>query len=95
MQGGIALPSPPCNTKQTCGLTEEGPVRLSNELRNGCRKGGVEKNKKKPQRYIPDYTQRNARIRSLYYARVSGRKVPFSTPEGPTQRTAKETVKPT
>ena len=26
---------------------------------------------------MPDYTQRNARTRPLYYARVSGRKVPF------------------
>ena len=44
---------------------------------------------------MPDYTQRNARIRSLYYARVSGRKVPFTTPGTPTQRTAKEMVRPT
>ena len=42
---------------------------------------------------MPDYTQKNARTRSLYDARVSGRKVPFATPGGPTQRTAKETVK--
>ena len=43
VQGGIALTSPPCRKKQTSGLTEKGPVRLSNELRNGCRKGGVVK----------------------------------------------------
>ena len=31
LQGGIALTSPPCNKKkQTSGLTEKGPVRLSN-----------------------------------------------------------------
>ena len=30
VQGGIALTTPPCNKKQTSGLTEKGPVRLSN-----------------------------------------------------------------
>ena len=44
---------------------------------------------------MPNYTQRNARTRFLYYARVSGRKVPFATPGSPTQRTAKETDKST
>ena len=32
---------------------------------------------------MPDYTQRNARTRFLYYARVSGRNVPFATPGWP------------
>ena len=37
------------------------------------------KNKKPNGKCDTDYTQRNARTRFLYYARVSGRKVPFAT----------------
>ena len=29
---------------------------------------------------MPDYTQRNAQTRFVYYARVRGEKVPFATP---------------
>ena len=43
MQGGIALTSPPCNKKTDQRYNGKGPVCLSNELRNGCRKGGVVK----------------------------------------------------
>ena len=42
---------------------------------------------------MPDYTQRNARTCSLYYARVRGEKYRLLLQDGPTQRTAKETVK--
>ena len=39
VQGGIALTSQQCNKKQTSGLTEKGPVRLSNT----CSEMGVVK----------------------------------------------------
>ena len=45
VQGGIALTSPPCK-KTDQRSNGKGPVCLSNELRNGCRKVGVVKNKK-------------------------------------------------
>ena len=46
MQGGIALTSPTCHKKTDQRSNGKSPVCLSNELRNGCRKGGVIKNKK-------------------------------------------------
>ena len=46
VQGGMALTSPPCNKKTDQRSNGKGPVCLSNELRNGCRKGGVVKIKK-------------------------------------------------
>ena len=43
VQDGIALTSPPYHKKTDQRSNEKGPVCLSNELRNGCRKGGVVK----------------------------------------------------
>ena len=80
MQGGIALTSPPCIKKTDQRSNGKVPVCLSNELRNGCRKDGVIKIKKPNDKCDTDCTQRNARTRFVYYARVSGRKAPFATP---------------
>ena len=41
VQGGIALTSPPCKKKTDQRSNGKSPVCLSNELRNGCCKGGV------------------------------------------------------
>ena len=38
---------------------------------------------------MPDYTQWNARTRSVYYARVSEQKVPFATPGWPNTKDRK------
>ena len=90
LQGGIALTSPPCNKKQTSGLTEKG----KHVLRNGRRKGGAVKIKNRTWRDT-DYTQRNGRTRFLYYARVRGEKYRLLLRGGPTQKIAKKTVKNT
>ena len=55
VQGGIALTSPPCIKKTDQRSNGKCPICLSNELRNGCRKGGVVKIKKPNGKCDTDY----------------------------------------